>query len=115
MRTATGLTLIAAGAILAFAVSVRTPAVNLQLAGVIVMLTGLAGLVMRGRAGGLLRRRVVLRRPAVTAVTAMFDEVSYSAAEPAVMASQLLEEAELADAATRAGRPPASRAGRSPV
>jgi hypothetical protein len=112
MRTATGLALIGAGAILAFAVSARTPAVNLQVAGVIVMLTGLAGLALRGRAGGWLRRRVVLRRPAATAGTPMFDEVSYPAAEPAVMASQLLAEAELADAATQAGRPATTQAGR---
>jgi len=104
MKTATGLTFIAVGAILAFAVSARTPGVNLQVAGFIVMLTGLVGMVLRGRAGGWLRRRVVLRRPAAAAGTSMFDDVSYPpsdlAAEPVIMASQLLEEAERADAAT---------------
>jgi hypothetical protein len=113
MRTATGLALIGAGAILAFAVSARIPGVNLQAAGVIVMLAGLAGLALRGRAGGWLRRRVVLRRPAAPAGTPVLDEVSYPAAEPAIMASQLLEEAERADAAAagiQAGRPAATQA-----
>jgi hypothetical protein len=103
MKTATGLALIAVGAIFAFAVTAQIPDLNLQVAGFIVMLTGLAGLVLRGRAGGWLRRHVVLRRPA--AGTSMLDEVSYSPSdlglEPAVMASQLLEDAARQDAATQ--------------
>jgi hypothetical protein len=112
MKTATGLALIAVGAIFAFAVTAQTPDVNLQLAGFIVMLTGLAGLVLRGRAGGWLRRRVVLRWPAA-AGTGMLDEVSYPpsdlAAEPAVMASQILEDAARQDAAAQADRPAATQ------
>ena len=123
MKTATGLALIAVGAILAFAVSVQTPGVNLQVAGFIVALTGLAGLAP-SRASGWLRRRVVLRRGVPVPGTSPAEEASYPAEEasyspsylisdPAVMASQLLEEAELADVSARAGD--AARAQASPA
>ena len=124
MKTATGLALIAVGAILAFAVSVQTPGVNLQVAGFIVALTGLAGLALPSRASGWLRRRVVLRRGVPVPGTSPAEEASYPAEEasyspsylisdPAVMASQLLEEAELADVSARAGD--AARAQASPA
>jgi hypothetical protein len=69
MRTATGLTLIALGAILAFAVTGRPSFLDLQTAGWVIMLTGLAGMLLPRRSYGWLRRHVVLRRGA-TGVTA---------------------------------------------
>ena len=59
MKTATGLALLAVGAILTFAVNAAIPGVNLQVAGLIIMLTGAAGLSVpahraarAGRRGG---------------------------------------------------------------
>jgi hypothetical protein len=63
MRTATGLALVAIGAILAFAVTTSPSFLNLQVAGWILILTGVAGLVVPRRGYGWLRRRVVVRRP----------------------------------------------------
>jgi hypothetical protein len=63
MRTATGLALIAIGAILAFAVTTSPSFLNLQVAGWILILTGIAGLFVPRRGYGWLRRRVVVRRP----------------------------------------------------
>jgi hypothetical protein len=100
MKTASGLGLIALGAILTFAVSARTPVINLQAVGVIIMVTGLAGLVMPARAGGWLRRRVVMRRVPAGPGTDDYEDLSqpsYLLADPAVMASQILAEAERAD------------------
>lgn len=62
MRTATGLTLIALGAILAFAVTGHPSFLNLQIAGWVIMLTGIAGMLLPRRGYGWLRRRLVLRR-----------------------------------------------------
>jgi len=63
MRTATGLALIAIGAILAFAITASPSFLNLQVAGWILILTGVAGLFVPRRGYGWLRRRVVVRRP----------------------------------------------------
>jgi hypothetical protein len=63
MKTATGLTLMAIGAILAFAVTSHPHFVNLQVVGWVVMLTGVAGIFVPRRGYGWLRRRVVVRRP----------------------------------------------------
>jgi hypothetical protein len=63
MRTATGLALIAVGAILAFAVTQSPSFLNLQIVGWVLMLTGVAGMVVPRRGYGWLRRRVVVRRP----------------------------------------------------
>ena len=70
MRTATGLALIAIGAILAFAVTTSPSFLNLQVVGWILILTGVAGLVVPRRGYGWLRRRVVVRRPRGGAVKA---------------------------------------------
>ena len=70
MRTATGLALIAIGAILAFAVTTSPSFLNLQVAGWILILTGVAGLFVPRRGYGWLRRRVVVRRPRGEAVAA---------------------------------------------
>jgi Domain of unknown function (DUF6458) len=61
MKTATGLTLLAIGAILAFAVSASPPGVNINVVGWIVMLTGVAGFLIPRRASGWLRSRVLER------------------------------------------------------
>jgi uncharacterized membrane protein len=50
MKTATGLILIAIGAILAFAVTTNTSVFNLNVAGYVIMLVGLAGLSSRAGA-----------------------------------------------------------------
>jgi hypothetical protein len=70
MRTATGLALIAIGAILAFAVTTSPSFLNLQVVGWILILTGVAGLVVPRRGYGWLRRRVVVRRPRGAAAAA---------------------------------------------
>jgi hypothetical protein len=69
MRTATGLALIAIGAILAFAVTTSPSFLNLQVVGWILILTGVAGMLVPRRGYGWLRRRVV-RRPRGVAVEA---------------------------------------------
>jgi len=68
MRTATGLALIAIGAILAFAITASPSFLNLQVAGWILILTGVAGMFVPRRGYGWLRRRVVVRRPRGAAV-----------------------------------------------
>src|SRR2546429_9531367 len=70
MRTATGLALIAIGAILAFAVTTSPSFLNLQVVGWILILTGVAGLVVPRRGYGWLRRRGVVRPPRGGAVEA---------------------------------------------
>ena len=70
MRTATGLALIAIGAILAFAVTTSPSFLNLQVVGWILILTGVAGMLVPRRGYGWLRRRVVVRRPRGAAVEA---------------------------------------------
>jgi hypothetical protein len=68
MRTATGLALIAIGAIFAFAVTASPSFLNLQVAGWILILTGVAGLFVPRRGYGWMRR--VVRRPRGAAVEA---------------------------------------------
>lgn len=60
MKTASSLALIAIGAILAFAVTANTSVFNLHIAGVVIILTGLAGLFIPGKGYGWLRRRVII-------------------------------------------------------
>ena len=62
MRTATGLFLIALGAILAFGVQGHPSWLNIQVVGWVIMLTGVAGMLLPRRGYGWLRRRMVLRR-----------------------------------------------------
>jgi hypothetical protein len=62
MRTASGLSLVALGAILAFAVEGHPSFLNIQVVGWIIMLTGVAGMAIPRRGYGWLRRRMVLRR-----------------------------------------------------
>ena len=60
MRTATALTLVAIGAILAFAVTAEPPGFSFHVAGWVLMLTGIAGAILPRRGYSWLRRRVVL-------------------------------------------------------
>ncbi len=75
MRTASCLTLISVGAIFTFAVTAHPSFLNLQVAGVVIMATGVAGLLLprRGRPGWL-RRRTVLRRGLRGPVVGRVDE-----------------------------------------
>jgi len=60
MRTATALTLVAIGAILAFAVTAEPPWFSFHVAGWVLMVTGVAGALLPRRGYSWLRRRVVL-------------------------------------------------------
>ena len=62
MRTASGLGLIAVGAILAFAVVGHPSWLNIQVVGWVIMATGAVGMAVPRRGYGWLRRRIVLRR-----------------------------------------------------
>jgi hypothetical protein len=62
VKTATGLTLIAIGAVLAFAVHGHPWFLNLQVCGWIIMLIGVIGLAIPRSGYGWLRRRMVVRR-----------------------------------------------------
>jgi hypothetical protein len=72
MKIAPGLTLIAVGAIFTFAITASPSWLNLQIVGVVLMVTGLATLFLPRRAQGWLRRRMVVRRgprgPVITEV-----------------------------------------------
>jgi len=78
MKTATGLTLVAIGAILAFAVRGHPGFLNIQVVGWIIILTGIAGMFIPRRGYGWLRRRMVLRRgPAGRPVVHHVEEKQY--------------------------------------
>jgi hypothetical protein len=77
MRTATSLALIAVGAIFTFAVTAHPSFLNLQIAGVVIMATGVAGLFLRKPSQGWLRRRTVLRRGTGGPVVGHVDEKRY--------------------------------------
>jgi hypothetical protein len=77
MKKATGLTLIAIGAIFTFAVTASPSFLNLQVAGVVIMATGVAGLFLRRPAQGWLRRRTTLRRGGGGPVVGQVDEKRY--------------------------------------
>ena len=62
MKTATGLFLIALGAVLAFAVNGHPWFINLQVVGWILMVLGAIGLAMTRRGYGWLRRQMVVKR-----------------------------------------------------
>jgi hypothetical protein len=75
MRTASCLTLIAIGAIFTFAVTAHPSFLNLQIAGVVIMATGVAGLVIpRRNQPGWLRRRTIFRRGPRGPVVSRVDE-----------------------------------------
>jgi hypothetical protein len=60
MKTATALTVAAIGAIFAFAVTAQPSFFNFHVAGWVLMLTGVAGVLLPRRGYGWLRRRLVL-------------------------------------------------------
>jgi hypothetical protein len=93
MRTATGLVILAAGAILTFAVSAHVPGINLRIAGVIIMLTGIAELITPARAAHWLRRHGQAGgAPDEVAVLESEDAVypAYLLQDPAVLAAEVL-------------------------
>ena len=65
MKTGAGLGLVAVGAILAFAVTAHPSGLNLQAAGWVLIVVGLAGMFVPRRGYGWLRRRVVTPSRAV--------------------------------------------------
>ena len=75
MRTASCLTLIAIGAIFTFAVTAHPSFLNLQIAGVVIMATGVAGMLLpRRNQQGWLRRRTILRRGSRSPIVSEVDE-----------------------------------------
>jgi hypothetical protein len=62
MKTATGLFVIAVGAVLAFAVNGHPSFLNLQVVGWILMVLGVVGIVLPRRSVGWLRRQMVVKR-----------------------------------------------------
>ncbi len=117
MKIATALTLLAVGAILAFAFRASPPGLNIHTVGWIIMLTGVAGMALPGQASGWLRRRIVVRRGPVGPVAGAAGSAgsaarmiagptaddagypSYVLRDPAAIASAILRDAELAGAA----------------
>jgi hypothetical protein len=81
MKTATGLTLLAVGAILAFAVRTSPPGLNINIVGWVIMLTGAAGFLLPRRASGWVRSRVLVRNgpagPASGDTRHPLDDASY--------------------------------------
>jgi len=61
MKSATALTILAVGAVFAFAVTAHPSFLNLQVVGWVLMLTGIAGLVIPRRGRGWLRRSVLVK------------------------------------------------------
>ncbi|HEY6274908.1 MAG TPA: hypothetical protein VIX86_01120 [Streptosporangiaceae bacterium] len=92
MRMATGLALVALGAILAFAVTGHPSFLNLQVAGWVIMLTGVAGMAISRRGYGWLRRRVVVRRPHPTAALSAAPVRPGSEAAPELRSEAATEE-----------------------
>jgi len=66
MKTATSLTLVAAGAIMAFAITAHPSFLNLQVTGWVLILTGVAGAIIT-RSTWLRRTLAVKRRPGTAA------------------------------------------------
>jgi hypothetical protein len=61
MKSATALTVLAIGAVFAFAVTAHPSFLNLQVLGWVLMLTGVTGLVIPRRGRGWLRRSVLVK------------------------------------------------------
>jgi hypothetical protein len=77
MSKATGLTLLAIGAILAFAVNGHPSWLNIQVVGWVVMATGLAGLLVPRAGYAAVRRRIVRRRTGPNGPVTEIDERRY--------------------------------------
>jgi hypothetical protein len=93
MRILAGLAALAAGAILTFAVSARVPGINLRLAGVIIILAAIAGLIATSHAAQdwLRRRDPRPERPAVPPDEDEFGDLGYLLQDPAVLAAEVLK------------------------
>jgi len=108
MKTGAGLALIAIGAILAFAVTAHPSGLNVQAAGWVLIVVGLAGMFVPRRGYGWLRRRMVMRPrramvtrtglPAapgtVVTTTEEMDEMPLAGVDPAVYPGRQLSKAE---------------------
>ena len=113
MKTATGLALIAVGAILAFAVNAHPQALNIQVVGWVLILVGLVGMFIPRRGYGWLRKRMVVRprqsvvagRPGrrrlaaaapgtVVMTTEEVDEVPAAGIDPATIPGHQISKAE---------------------
>ena len=113
MKIATGLTLLAVGAIFAFAVRTSPPDINIHTVGWVIMLTGVAGILLPGRASGWLRRaRITVRRNLAEQAFGRRDRAGHSdpdsyppyvLRDPAALASAILKDAELAGRSHHAG------------
>jgi hypothetical protein len=109
MKTATGLALLAIGAIFTFAVRESPPGVNIHSAGWVIMLTGMAWILLSSRDSTWMQRIVVRRHPdgpavAHAAIPITEDDPGlsypqYVLHDPAALASAILADAELAGAA----------------
>ena len=77
MSKAAGLTLLALGAILAFAVNGHPSWLNIQVVGWVIMATGLAGLLIPASGYAAVRRRVVRRRIGPDGPVTEVDERRY--------------------------------------
>jgi hypothetical protein len=106
MKTGAGLALVAIGAILAFAVTAHPSGLNVQAAGWVLIVVGLAGMFVPRRGYGWLRRRMVIpgrtvtqgRRasalPGTVVTTEEMQEVPVSGVDPAVYPGRQLSKAE---------------------
>jgi len=107
MKTGAGLALVAIGAILAFAVTAHPSGLNVQAAGWVLIVVGLAGMFVPRRGYGWLRRRMVVRpRGAVTraglpaapgtvvTTTEELDGMPVTGVDPAVHPGRQLSKAE---------------------
>ncbi len=115
MKLATALTVIAVGAILAFAVRTNPPGLNIHTVGWVGMLTGAAGLLLPDRASGWLRRRIVRRRVAAEPVVDESDQPGgdyphYVVHDPAAVAAAILRDAEMGGDAADEPADPATTA-----
>jgi hypothetical protein len=132
MKTATGLALVAIGAILAFAVTGHPGWLNVQAAGWVLMLVGLAGMFIPRRGYGWLRRRMVVRRPSASRTVANGNGLAGTATalpagtvvltpeqaeqvqagalepEPEVFPGRQLSKADVEEEQVTAGSPPAA-------
>jgi hypothetical protein len=116
---AVGLAMLAAGAILTFAVSARVPGINLRLAGLIIIVTGLAGLIAPSGAGAWVRRRVLTRGGVVSGDVVRGDPAAcepddaaypaYLLQDPAVLAAEVLNGARSGSASAAGQRGPGQR------
>jgi hypothetical protein len=77
VKTGTSLTIIAVGAILAFAVNGHPSWLDIQVVGWVVMATGAAGLLIPGRGYAAVRRRIVRRRTGPGGPVTEVDEQTY--------------------------------------